>query len=124
MRCSWTWRALSFSLRRWSTRSRSLTLPVVATLYFPVLIVGSMAGSIALITRGVSPELVTGLVIALAYLFLATLERWVPLHSEWSRSHGDVRADLSLGGTNAIVNFGTEPLVAAAATWGVVVVVA
>lgn len=90
---------------------------VVATLYFPVLIVGSMAGAIALITRGVSPELVTGLVIALAYLFLATLERWVPLHPEWSRSHGDVRADLSLGGTNAIVNFGTEPLIAAAATW-------
>ena len=89
---------------------------IVARLYFPVVITGAIGGSSILMQRGVSPEAVTGLVIFATFVYLATLERLVPLHREWSRSHGDVRADMALGATNAIVNFGGQPLVAAAAT--------
>ena len=87
----------------------------VAVLYFPVIITASVGGSIVAMNRGVSVEVVTAFAIFLSYIYLAILERFFPLHPQWSRSHGDVGADVALGATNAIVNFGTQPLVLAAA---------
>ena len=83
---------------------------VVAVLFFPVVITASMVGSAYAMNRGVSVEAVTGVAIFLSYVYLATLERFFPLHPQWSRSHGDVGPDLALGATNAIVNFGTQPV--------------
>ena len=88
---------------------------IVAMTFFPVAIGASMGGAIFLLGRGVSVEGVTALVIFLAYVYLATLERLFPLHPEWSRSHGDVGPDLALGATNAVVNFGAQPLMVAGA---------
>ncbi len=92
-------------------RIRSL----VAVLFFPVLITLAMAGSIVAMNRGVSIEVVTAVAIFLSYIYLATLERIFPLPPEWSRSHGDVGADAALGATNALVNFGFQPLFLAVA---------
>ena len=88
---------------------------VVAMSFFPIAVLASMGGSIFLLARGFSVEAVTALVIFLAYAYLAILERLFPLHPEWSRSHGDVGPDLALGATNAVVNFGAQPLILAAA---------
>ena len=87
----------------------------VAVLFFPVIITASVGGSIVAMNRGVSVEVVTAVAILLAYLYLAVLERFFPLHRQWLRSHGDVRTDMALGATNALVNFGTQPLVLALA---------
>jgi len=81
--------------------------------FFPVAIAGSVGGAIFLLHQGVPLEGVTALTIFGSYVYLATLERFFPLHPEWSRSHGDVGPDLALGATNAIVNFGAQPLIAA-----------
>jgi sterol desaturase/sphingolipid hydroxylase (fatty acid hydroxylase superfamily) len=88
---------------------------------FPFAITASVGGAIVLLNRGASPEIVTGLIVLFSYVFIASLERLVPLHAEWSRSHGDVRADVGLGVTNGVVIFGAEPLLLAGAvgiaTW-------
>ena len=88
---------------------------LVAMTFFPVAIVAAMGASILLMKRGVSVETVTALVIFACYAYLAALERFFPLHPEWSRSHGDVGPDLALGATNALVNFGAQPLILALA---------
>ncbi|MDG2335244.1 MAG: sterol desaturase family protein [Myxococcota bacterium] len=94
---------------------------VLARSAFPVAIVASVGGAIVLIDGGRSPETVTGIVILLSYAWLALLERVFPLHSEWGRSHGDLKTDVGLAVTNAVVNLGAQPLVLAlavgVATW-------
>ena len=93
----------------------------MAVLFFPVLITGSIGGSILLMDRGLSAESVTAIVIFLSYIYLATLEQIFPLHREWLGSHGDIGTDAALGATNAVVNFGFQPLIlagaAGVATW-------
>ena len=94
---------------------------IVARTAFPFAITASISSAIVLLNRGVSPEVTAGQMIFAAYVFIAVLERFVPLHPEWSRSHGDLGADLGLGATNAIVVFVARPLLFAAAvdvaTW-------
>ena len=93
----------------------------MAALFFPILITGSIGGSILLMDRGLSAESVTAIVIFLSYIYLATLEQIFPLHREWLGSHGDIGTDAALGATNAVVNFGFQPLIlagaAGVATW-------
>jgi len=93
----------------------------VAIAAFPLAIIASVGGGIALMNRGNSPEAVTGWIIFASYLGVALLERLFPLHPEWSRSHGDVRTDIALAVTNGVVNLGAQPLVLAGsvgiATW-------
>ena len=85
----------------------------VAIAAFPLAIIASVGGGIALMNRGNSPEAVTGWIIFASYLGVALLERLFPLHPEWSRSHGDVRTDIALAVTNGVVNLGAQPLVLA-----------
>ena len=61
---------------------------LVAMSFFPVAIAGSVGGAIFLLHQGVPLEGVTALTIFGSYVYLATLERFFPLHPEWSRSHG------------------------------------
>ena len=87
---------------------------LVARMAFPVAITASIGAAIALMNAGHPAEMVAAVTILLAYVFLAVLERLVPLHPEWSRSHGDVPADFGLGVTNALLTFGVQPLLLAA----------
>ena len=48
---------------------------IVARTAFPLAITASVGGAIVLINRGESPESVTGLIIFLSYLSIATFER-------------------------------------------------
>ena len=98
-----------------SSSLRQRLEPFVAALFFPVLITGSIGGSILLMDRGLSAESVTAIVIFLSYIYLATLEQTFPLHREWLGSHGDIGTDAALGATNAVVNFGFQPLILAGA---------
>ncbi len=70
---------------------------------FPLAVIAAIGGAILWMDAGVSPDAVAAQVILLSYLFIALLERLFPLHPEWSRSHGDLGADVGLGVTNAIV---------------------
>ena len=82
---------------------------LVSHLFFPVLITAAVTGSILLMDRGVSAEVVTASVIFASYFYLALLEQLFPLHREWLGSHGDVGTDAALGATNAVINFGFQP---------------
>ena len=88
---------------------------------FPIAVTASIGGAIWLLDRGVSPDVVTAGMIFAIYLTIHLLEWLFPLHPEWSRSHGDLRADIGLGLTNAVVFALTQPLFVAAsvaaATW-------
>lgn len=112
---------IELDVRIFAARSRyTLSVPkkldaLVARTAFPGAILASMGGAIALMNRGDPPEAVTGWVILSVYLLIALLERLFPLHREWSRSHGDVRTDISLAVTNGIVNIGAQPLILAGA---------
>ena len=77
---------------------------------FPLAIVGCMTAAIVQMRAGVAVEVATSTTILGAYVFLATLERFFPLHPEWSISHGDGRADLGLGLTNAALTFAVQPV--------------
>ncbi|NRA08001.1 MAG: sterol desaturase family protein [Myxococcales bacterium] len=88
---------------------------------FPLAVIAAIGGAILWMDAGVSPDAVTAQMILLSYLFIALLERLFPLHPEWSRSHGDLGADVGLGVTNAIVLAAAQPLFivasVAAASW-------
>ncbi len=88
---------------------------IVAYFFFPVVMTAAMWGSILLMDRGVSAEVVTASVIFASYVYLAVLEQVFPLHREWLGSHGDVGTDAALGATNAFINFGFQPLILAGA---------
>ena len=91
------------------------TKKLVSHLFFPDLITAAVTGSILLMDRGVSAEVVTASVIFASYFYLALLEQLFPLHREWLGSHGDVGTDAALGATNAVINFGFQPLILAGA---------
>ncbi len=86
----------------------------VARAAFPLSLVTALWGAVVLMNRGGMPDQVAGQVIFLSYVFIAVLERLVPLHAEWQHDKGDLRADIGLGVTNAIVNGVAQPLTFAA----------
>ncbi len=100
---------------------RSVVESLVARTAFPFAMTAAVGGAIVWMNRGGAPDLVAGVVILLSYLWIALLERLVPLHDEWLRSHGDLGADIGLGLTNAVVNSIGQPLAIAVAvglaTW-------
>ena len=78
---------------------------VYAVLAFPTLIACSLWGAVALHrATGVDPSLAGGLFIFVGYLFLAVSERLLPWHESWLHSQGDLRTDVGLFFTNAIVS--------------------
>lgn len=87
---------------------------VVARFAFPFAITGAIGGAVYLLGRGEEPDVVTGVVILLSYVWVAILERLVPLHPEWRHDKGDLKADVGLAATNAIVNGVAQPLFIAA----------
>ncbi len=87
---------------------------IVARTAFPISLVAALLGAMALMNRGGAPDAVAGQIILLSYIAIAVLERLVPLHEEWRRDKGDLKADIGLGVTNAIVNGAVQPLTFAA----------
>jgi sterol desaturase/sphingolipid hydroxylase (fatty acid hydroxylase superfamily) len=61
---------------------------------FPVVTVGAVAGSIALIERDLPTVVVLAAPVLVAYLLVMVLERVVPFHDSWLNSRGDVSVDL------------------------------
>lgn len=90
---------------------------VVGYLAFPVAMTGAIGSALLWMDHGGSPDIVTSVVILASYLWIALMERLVPLHPDWSRAHGDLGADIGLGFTNALVNTLGQPLVLGAAVW-------
>lgn len=89
--------------------------PIVARTAFPFAITAAIGISIYFLNRGVAPDAVTGLVILGSYVWVALVERLFPLHPEWQSDKGDLKADIGLGVTNAIVNGIAQPLLIAVA---------
>lgn len=87
---------------------------LVARTAFPLSLVAALWGAVVLMDRGGQPDVVAGQVIFLSYIFIAVLERLVPLHAEWRHDKGDLKADIGLGVTNAVVNGVAQPLTFAA----------
>ena len=67
---------------------------------FPVIFGGAMATALALASRGAfhGPELLS--LLGLTYVAVILLERVVPYHEPWQRSHGDLAVDGLLAGTS------------------------
>jgi len=61
---------------------------------FPLVFGGTIAATIVQMGRGVAPDVATLGPILFTYLALFGLERVLPHHRSWQRSHGDVRVDL------------------------------
>lgn len=89
--------------------------PLVGRLAFPFAITTAIAAAIFYLDRGAAPDTVTGLVILGSYVWVAILERLFPLHPQWQHDKGDLKADIGLGITNAVVNGVAQTLFIAAA---------
>ena len=87
---------------------------IVARTAFPIAVAASIGAAIWLLERGELPDAVAGGMILVIYLSIHLLERLFPLHPEWSRSHGDLGADIGLGVTNGVVLALSQPLFVAA----------
>jgi sterol desaturase/sphingolipid hydroxylase (fatty acid hydroxylase superfamily) len=83
---------------------------------FPLVISATLAWALVLIRGGTDPALATGPPIAVAYLLLAISERLVPWHRSWLYSQGDLRTDIGLFFSNALMNAVATPLVIVGAT--------
>ncbi|MDG2308609.1 MAG: sterol desaturase family protein [Candidatus Binatia bacterium] len=83
---------------------------LVARTAFPLAITVGIGSGIFFMNRGAEPDLVAGLIILASYAFIGVLERLVPLHPEWRHDTGDLKADIALGLTNAVVNGIAQPL--------------
>ena len=69
---------------------------------FPLGLGTSIAALIALMQRGVAPELAMFGTILTTYAVVLSLERFLPLHESWKHSFGDVHVDIG----HAIVSGG------------------
>ncbi len=69
---------------------------------FPLGLGTSIAAVIALMQRGVAPELAMFGTILTTYALVLSLERFLPLHESWKHSFGDVHVDVG----HAIVSGG------------------
>ena len=87
--------------------------PLVARGAFPLALTAALTTAIVWLNQGGMPDQVTGTVIFVSYIWVAFLEWAVPLHPEWQRDKGDLRADIGLGITNAIANGVAQPIVIA-----------
>jgi sterol desaturase/sphingolipid hydroxylase (fatty acid hydroxylase superfamily) len=87
------------SERRILTRAEG----IFAAAGFPILITLTIGSSIIAIQRGSDPNLVTLVMIFLAYFSIAVSERLMPWHRSWLHSHGDLRTDIGLAITNGIL---------------------
>lgn len=75
-------------------RARSLAEAAVAHLAFPVVTGAAIAAAIHWLELGVDPFAVFVMAQVPAFSAVIALERFFPLHAEWSRSHRDVWVDL------------------------------
>jgi sterol desaturase/sphingolipid hydroxylase (fatty acid hydroxylase superfamily) len=67
---------------------------VFAWTIFPLVFGGMIAGTIVQMHHGVAPETATVGPLLFTYVALLGLERVLPYHRSWRRSHGDVGVDL------------------------------
>jgi sterol desaturase/sphingolipid hydroxylase (fatty acid hydroxylase superfamily) len=89
---------------------------VYAVTAFPLLVAATVAWTCTLIGEGMEPALAIGPPIAAAYLFLALSERLIPWHESWLHSQGDLRTDIGLFATNAVMNALLTPAMFVGAT--------
>jgi len=102
-----------------SPRSLDTAESMVATLGFPVLIVASIGAWIAAVEHGRDPNGVATLLIVVSYAMIATAERFFPWQRSWLHSRGDLRTDVGLALTNAVVTaFATPTVLAIVAVLG------
>jgi sterol desaturase/sphingolipid hydroxylase (fatty acid hydroxylase superfamily) len=90
---------------------------VLALAGFPVLLVLSLGGMIAVIESGADPVTALAAFVLAAYAVIALLERAMPYRDGWLHSRGDLRTDSAWFVTNGVLNRMLEPPVLAGATW-------
>ena len=88
---------------------------VFAAAAFPVMLVVTVGGSIAVIQRGADPIALTAPFIAFNYLFLAVAERVVAWHRSWGHDRGDLWTDIGLFVVNSMTGGVLTPLFLVAA---------
>ncbi len=101
--------ALALSARRKLTTVEA----VVATLGFPLLITLGIGAHIVAIERGLDPNLSGTILIVSSYAAIAIAERFIPWQRSWLHSQGDVRTDIGLALSNAVVTGVLGPAVLA-----------
>ena len=69
---------------------------------FPVVMFGSVALSIAVITSGGSDELATVAGLLFGYTIVIAGERLYPFVSDWNRNHDDIATDAAWAGTTLV----------------------
>ena len=85
-----------------------------ARLGFPVALVSTIGGALALMGAGIDPGAAIVPWVAANYVFVAVAERIVPLHASWLRSRGDLPTDIGLGVTTTLVGLVSAPFLIAA----------
>jgi len=60
---------------------------------FPTVLCASIAATIAIMDRGVSPAIAFGGPVTAVYLLVMALERVIPFHRSWQESRGDIHVD-------------------------------
>jgi sterol desaturase/sphingolipid hydroxylase (fatty acid hydroxylase superfamily) len=101
-----------------ATGPGSLARRAFARAGFPLLIAVTMGGAAELVARGVEPATAIAPFIVLAFVFLGVAERLLPLHESWLHARGDLRTDVGLFLTSAVVHQLLAPLLLAAAAFG------
>jgi sterol desaturase/sphingolipid hydroxylase (fatty acid hydroxylase superfamily) len=88
----------------------SIREAAVAHFAFPVVMTGGVAFAIALMQSGVDPlfALIAAQIPSVATVIV--LERLVPYHEEWNRSHGDLLVDAKHIVTITVFNAAIDPL--------------
>ncbi len=87
---------------------------IFAGTVFPLVVVGSVGGCIALLARGLNPFLALAISQAGAFLIVIVFERVFPYVPDWNRSHRDVLVDLAHGTTVAVTGGLLQPAINAA----------
>lgn len=82
---------------------------------FPAFLIVVLGGALALVERGVAPEIVLLATFAFSAVAIALLERALPYRREWNRSHGDLGVDTAYLPMTFGVNALIEPAVTTAA---------
>lgn len=78
-------------------------------LVFPLTLVGGLLVARRLLAGGTAPEAVIVIWFALMP-WIMLLERWLPRHRDWNRSHDDLATDLVYFPTNLVVAGGLSAL--------------